>query len=643
MIFIFVSVIFAVIAYLKTALKRDIVSGIAIMLFFTGAGFILHHTEEKKYSALDEVRQIFLIKLTDYPEKKKNSYSIECSIEASGVEQLTFHPRGKLLIYYITDTIKENLIPGDILKVKMTPKPVRNNGNPCEFNYSRYMKGRGFMYYGFVRPADIEEHSLPQKRSITEYSSIVARKMVESFVHAGLKDENLGLVTALTIGDKEFLDKEHLTSFSRAGVMHVMAVSGMHVGMISLFLSSLLFFLKKRFTILKTIIIIITLWAFAFITGLSPSVMRATIMFSFLQAGTLIKRPGNSMNILLASAFILLVARPSMLFEAGFQLSYLAVFFIIAFYEPLFEVFKTKNKITRWLWQMTAISIVAQAGTFPLTVRLFNTFPVLFLISNIIIIPLSFVITIMALILYPLSNITPLASAIAWILSLLSSLTIDFTSFISSLPYSVITGVGMTTAGTIAMTIALALFWASALRVKKMTLRPSVIFMIIFFLCGMITILNERNKEGIIVYNIRGEALPAIQSGLNLAVISSSGDIPAEVKRHACTRGLSLSSLKTVENDVTIEAGGHRLAITSSDEKAWFDTTGVDILISPEKIRIYNQSLFSSRYGAFPAFASRKTKSELLNSQTYNIRDNGALILIEKKKITGKIRSHSDI
>lgn len=143
--------------------------------------------------------------------------------------------------------------------------------------------------------------------------------------------------------------------------------------------------------------------------------------------------------------------------------------------------------------------------------------------------------------------------------------------------------------------------------------------------------LNERNKEGIIVYNVRGEALPAIQSGLNLSVISSAGDIPSEVKRHACTRGLNLSCLKIVENDVTIEAGGHTLAITSSDDKPWFDTTGVEILISPENIRIYNQSLFSSRYTAFTAFASKKAKSELLNSQTYNIRDNGALIMIEKR------------
>lgn len=625
------SIITAIITLFKLTIEKDIAFGIAVILFLTGAGYIIHYTEEEENSDLENSEQLFLVRLSDFPEKKKNSYTFECSIESSGFNQLSWHPHGKLHIYYVTDTIEEIWTPGDQLIIRMTPIRIKNNGNPCEFNYSRYMKGRGIMYYGFIRPTDIVSHICPERRSIREQSSIAARAMVESFARAGLQGEDLGLVTALTIGDKDLLEKDQLTSFSRAGVMHVMAVSGMHVGMISIFLSSLLFFMKRRLKIIKTIIIITALWAFAFITGLSPSVMRATITFSFLQAGSLMGKQGNSMNILLASAFILLVARPSMLFEAGFQLSYIAVIFIITFYEPFHSLIKIKSRIIDYLWQMVALSIVAQAGTFPLTVRLFNTFPVMFLLSNIVIIPLSFLITILALILFPLSNITFVASAIAWILSKLSYITFEFTSYISSLPGSVITGVGISTAGSIILTLALAMLLTSLLKVAQLTLRSFFILMTFYFATGWIKVFTESRKEGIIVYNIRGEPVPAFQSGRQLSVITHSDEVPSEVARHASTRGLHLSHIKADGNAVSVKNNSHTIELISSGNPACFDTNGAEMIIASGKIDFTAKCSFSDISPPILVASSAKRKNIPASIKTYFISDSGALVLIRKK------------
>jgi competence protein ComEC len=349
--------------------------------------------------------------------------------------------------------------------------------------------------------------------------------------------------------------------------MHVMAVSGMHVGMISLFLSWILFFMKRKMAIARTIIILLALWAFAFLTGLSPSVMRATLMFSFIQAGSLIKRPGSSLNLLLASAFILMVARPSVLFEAGFQLSYMAVLFIIIFYEPLYSLIKAKNRVADYVWQMVAVSVVAQAGTFPLVVRLFNTFPLLFLVSNLVIIPLSFLIMILAFILVSFSGIAPVAHILVSALTFLSQITLNFTGFISSLSFGVIPDIGLTGIECIILTIATGLLFASLLKTARIDLRPFLFLMCLFFVSGIYNDLNESNKESIIVYNIKGKALPAFQAGRHLILFTANDTLPAEVKRHANIRYLNIEKVNTHSRVYCAKNGD--LAFSGNGEKCF--------------------------------------------------------------------------
>lgn len=518
----------------------DILFGTALIIFLMATGYLLNFAGKERLSNLTGSRQLFMVRLSGYPDQKDKSCSFRAKIMTASMGGKQYSPRGSLLLYFLTDTLPSRWQPGDILLVSITPQPVVNNGNPCEFNYRRYLEGQGIKYFGFFRAGDIVRYHPAGRLTVRERSLVAAHRMIGAFKAAGLDGEELGLVTALTIGDKDLIDKEHLTTFSRSGTMHIMAVSGLHVGMISMGLSFLLFFLCGRLKILKVLIIMAALWSFAFITGMSPSVLRATIMFTFLQAGTLMQRPASGMNSLLASAFILTAARPAVIFEAGFQLSYLAVAFIILFYEPLYSVFRIRKKIPDYLWQMVAVSLVAQAGTLALAVRLFNIFPLLFLVANIVVIPISFIVLALASLLIVFSAFPPVAAFFAMLLGKLSGFTLSFTGMISSLDHGVIENIGLTMVETILLTAATALLLTSLLKIRKITLKPFIVVASLFLLTGIVRNIEESRRDRVIVYNIRGKELLAAQHGRVLMLTNVDGPVPPEVKKHASTRGLKI-------------------------------------------------------------------------------------------------------
>lgn len=518
----------------------DTLFGAALITFLLSAGFLLRSRDHNPVGSLNETRQLVSVRLSGYPEKKNACWSLRAKIIIAREGDSIIAPRQSIMLWFMEDTLPGAWKPGDRLILRIRPRQVENNGNPCEFNYRRYLEGQGIKQMAFFRADDIIEYLPDGRRNVRELSLIVARGMIAAFSKAGLRGESLGLVTALTIGDKELLDREHLTSFSRSGAMHIMAVSGLHVGMISLALTSVLFFLRGRLRVIRGLIIVSALWGFAFITGMSPSVLRAVIMFTFLQAGSLTHRPPATMNSLLASAFILTALRPAMLFEAGFQLSYLAVAFIITFYSSFYKLLRLKNRIAGWLWQMTAVSLVAQAGTLALTVRLFNIFPLLFLITNIVVIPICFIVLMLAMLLLVTSPVPPLSTFIAIVLDRLAQFTLTFTDRISSMDHGVITGIGMSAAETVLLTAAIALLLASLLRIRKITLKPFLVAMVLLVACNTAKAAQEMKRERVIVYNIRGEELRVRQHGRLLLVPSADGIVAAEVRKHACTRGLKI-------------------------------------------------------------------------------------------------------
>jgi len=531
---------------LHTGYHSDNLFGAAIFLFLVATGYLLRTGERTRPCELAGARQEITLRLSEYPEKSNSGCSLKARLISMGESDSLIRLRGSMLLWFITDTIPPGWKPGDILRLNIKPVSIRNNGNPCEFNYSRWLEGRGIKQMAFFRPSDITGYLAGERHSLRESSLIAARRMTDLLRKSGLQGDELGLIIALTIGDKEYLEKEQLTSFSRAGAMHIMAVSGLHVGMISMALSWFLFFLRGKLKRVRVLIIVPALWAFAFITGMSPSVLRATIMFTFLQAGSLMHRPAAGMNSLLASAFILITMHPGVIFEAGFQLSYLAVGFIITFYSDIYRLIRIKNRILNYLWQITALSMVAQAGTMALSIRLFNIFPLLFPVANIVIIPITFLIVLMAILLLLTSFLPPVSSLIALLLDRLAAFTLNYTGIISSAQHGVITNIGMSSTETIMLTLTMALLLATLLHHKKLTLRPLLVAVVLLLTCNTVKTAGERQQNRIVTYNIRGKKLAVRQFGRVLLVPSVDGKIPVEVQKHAFTRGLKI---------VTVEPG----------------------------------------------------------------------------------------
>ncbi|RUA28525.1 MAG: hypothetical protein DSY77_15930 [Bacteroidetes bacterium] len=301
---------------------------------------------------------------------------------------------GNAMVYFQKDSLSHELKYGDELLVKSRLSELEPPKNPLEFNYKRFL-GFDQIYHQQYIPSGKWLKLDEDKGNLIMAYSINTGLFLEEIMNEYLQnDQSLAIAKALTLGIKDELDNDLRNAYASAGAMHVLAVSGLHVGIIFLIVSTLLkrWRNRKRGRIFFAIINISVLWAYAFITGLSPSVQRAAMMFSFIILAQAMKRQTNIYNTLAASAFVLLSFDPFLLFSVGFQLSYLAVLGIVFFQPKLYGLLQFKFVIWDKIWAITCVSIAAQLATAPLGLLYFHQFPTYFFLSNLVVIPAAFLI-----------------------------------------------------------------------------------------------------------------------------------------------------------------------------------------------------------------------------------------------------------
>ncbi len=293
----------------------------------------------------------------------------------------------------------------------MTALPFAKN--PYQFDYGAYLKKKQ-IYGQFLVDGD----QLLKAAQTTENSRVVALRFRESVIRSLRKqpfsNEQLAIIQALLLGQRQDIDTEMSDQYASAGMMHILAVSGLHVGILLLllrFITRPISYRKWRW--IRSGMIIGLLWCFAFITGLSPSVLRAVTMFSFLELGSCLGGKRRTHDALLFSAFILLVIDPSLLYQVGFQLSYLAVIAILWLQPWLYNFYRPKNDILDKLWGIITVSIAAQVGVLPLSLFYFHQFPGLFLVSNIVVLPFLGIILSLGILVVSLSYFAVLPSSVA--------------------------------------------------------------------------------------------------------------------------------------------------------------------------------------------------------------------------------------
>ena len=337
--------------------------------------------------------QFLVIQVNNEPILKNGLFRFTANVKQSVNNGKRSAVSGTLLIT-IKDSTAKTLQYGDELLVAAKFNPVEPPYVPAEFNYKKYLAGQNVFYQAFLFPKQFVRLASNTGNPIIAYSLRLRQRCIEKFKLNMLDTDAIAVASTLILGYKANLSDDVLQAYSKTGTIHVLSVSGAHVAIIFVLLNLALGFLNSyRYgKLLKAVIIITLIWYYSLLSGFSPAVCRAAVMISMVIIGKTYNRYINTLNILAISAFGLLLCDPFFILDVGFQLSYLAVFGLIAYQPVVYKWFAFKNKWADKLWAVCSVSLAAQVITFPLSAFYFHQFPVYFLVSNLFIIVPSAVI-----------------------------------------------------------------------------------------------------------------------------------------------------------------------------------------------------------------------------------------------------------
>jgi competence protein ComEC len=465
-------------------------------------------------------------KVLDEPVIKRNSILIQMKqLNTSG--QGIFKP--KLNVYIKKDTQSISMFqPGIIVGFDNNLKKISNNGNPDEFDFALFQQINRVCFQTFLSKNDIIILSGKNDKLTFAKSINSIRRYVLSAVNSSIKTKKTRqLILALLIGDRSELDKKTLQSFTNAGVVHILAISGLHVGIIYMFLITLLKFCdrNKSLKIFRTGMILLVIWGYALLTGFSPSVSRAATMFSLFAVGRLINRDTSVYNLIAASALINLLINPLLIFHVGFQLSYAAVAGIV-FFVPLFnKQISFSHRIPDYFFKLFSVSLAAQLATFPISIYYFNQFPTYFWLSNLLVIPVVFLIVVSSILFISFSAIGFIGSFLCLVLEFLTEVLTKWVDFINVLPFSIIKNIRLSLPETFILLIFI-WFIVSWVKYKKsffavLSLTTICLFLTINIRSNVRVLSNHR----IIVYHSRKELDIGLYSGGANMFLTTAEDV----------------------------------------------------------------------------------------------------------------------
>jgi competence protein ComEC len=379
--------------------RYQFLRGIVLFVLFCAAGnaiaFWRNITHQAQWVGnLPAPAQAVIVTLQEDPIEKPRSYKALARISHVLSDSNRVTPCAGTIILYLDKQAADSLVYGTPLLLRKWPERIRNSGNPGSFDYAQYCLFNNITHQSYLTRADFAVLPTPPENPAARFTRWLLQlrnavlALLENYIPG---EKESGVAQALLIGYRDHLDKDLVKSYSDTGVIHVIAISGLHLGMIYALLLFLLQPLQKvkKLRWLKPLLILSLLWLFSLLAGASPSVLRAAVMFTVIVAGSALQQKPNTINSLAASAFLLLCYNPFYLWDAGFQLSYAAVLSIVLFQKHIYHWYRFTNKAMDALWKLNAVTLSAQVLTLPLLLYHFHQFPNLFLVTNIVAIPLS--------------------------------------------------------------------------------------------------------------------------------------------------------------------------------------------------------------------------------------------------------------
>jgi len=387
-------------------------------------------------------KQDYFFMITEEPSESAKSIKILGDVFGGEINKNSIPTSIKCLIYLAKDSLAKMLVYGDVLKINTRLSEINPPQNPHEFNYRKYLKNRNIYHQAYLNKDAWQIIDHKQANPIKYYALKIRQHLLSTLKSSNLSESEFAVAAAILLGQDEILDDETRQDYSGSGAIHVLCVSGLHVGIIFLAFNLILSFLKKKGAqkLIKTLLLILFIWSYALITGISPSVLRASVMLSFIIVGEAFNKKGNIYNSIATSAFLLLLINPLMIMEVGFQLSYAAVIGIVSLYPLIKKQLYHPNHIIDKILSILIVSVAAQLGTFPIAIYYFHQFPVYFLFTNLVVILLATLIINIGFLYLLLSSIPLISFCFQFIFKMTISFMNKYVAFIESLPGSTMKG-----------------------------------------------------------------------------------------------------------------------------------------------------------------------------------------------------------
>ncbi|MDP5199220.1 ComEC/Rec2 family competence protein [Flavobacterium sp. DG2-3] len=559
-----------------------------IFSFFIGAFTLLSHTENLQKNNYTHCKSAFKnsqsITLIIREKLKSNDYSDRY---VGLIKTISGKPySGKIIVNVQKDSSKNHLIIGNSIKIETVLQENKSSKNPNQFDYGRYLADKQIYAQIYCQKNQILISKTIQK-DIWYYCARLHSRIISNLEKSKFHKKEMNVALALILGQQQEISPDIIQDYQYSGATHVLSVSGLHVGFIMLFIA---FILKpipntKKGSFIKLASILVSLAGFAVISGLSPSVLRSVVMFSFLAIGNHLRRNGNIYHTLLVSILLILLFEPYFLFDVGFQLSYLALFFILWLQPILKNIYKPKNKLSVYIWEALTVSFAAQIGTLPLCLYYFHQFPGLFFVTNIIILPLlsfimiaGIVVMIIAIFSSPPIFITMIFEKSIYLLNLMIHAVASVDSF-------VIRDISFNIYHLWAFSIFIisTIIWIKKPSFQKLLLASASIILI--QLAFIFTKIETEKQEELIVYNEKNNTLISERLGKNIMIFSRDTTIHKNknINSYLVGNSIDLSGIKKIQNLLYFK--NTKILIIDSS-RIFSEKINPDILILTQSSRI---------------------------------------------------------
>lgn len=491
--FIFIDLLLKKITWLKSnIIPFNIPNGFIIHLLFFLTGSLcatLYNDHNHTDYYLFKQSKYIKIRIISEPQNRPNIILFNAEVTRSMINKpssLTqksrkysfHHASGKIRVVIMKNESNSILLKyGDELIIPANLSEIPAPLNPYEFDFKSWQAMQNIHHQIFLKAGELVKMDKNKGNKFISFVLQLREKQVAAYRRLIKNDDAFAIASTLILGYRAELSAEIMDTYSKTGTIHVLSVSGMHVGLVYLVLSRLLWFLKAKpgNKVFKALLILSAIWFYTLLTGFSPSVLRAAIMISVFIVAKQFNKNTNSYNIIAFAAFCLLVYNPFLIWDVGFQLSFMAVLGLVYVQPKIQQWLPVKQSWLNAIWSLIAMSLAAQLATYPFSVYYFHQFPVYFLLSNLFItLPAALIMYIGIIIL--IFKLDFLAPIFEWLIRF----TNDGLAKIAAIPNSGITAIWISKTELMLLSLSLLIFIIACAEFRKRLLIYSLMLFIGF-------------------------------------------------------------------------------------------------------------------------------------------------------------------